>query len=720
AHTLAHPGLVVLSEVTFLSPFAVADGEAREMRIHLQRRIGGDWRFVVLGRSPNASGWVEHATGLVGTNPAGEDAGSLDHAAIAARCAAADDGLRQPDPAIRFGPRWANVRQLRLGSGEALLDLAVDARFEGDFDTVLLHPALLDFATAGAQQLIAGHVPGSDFFAPFSYRRLVQYAPLPPTIVSHVRYRTPDDTPALIAVFDVTIADPSGRIVAEISEFAMMRVRDPASLSRSGTAERRAQPANATTAALGQLEAITPSEGLQVIDRLLAGPAIPHVIVSPYDLAPALAQLRAPRRAAPRIVRGEDGEGDEDLPITATERVIAELWSELLGVDPVRRTDDFFDLGGHSLLAVQFTNRLRKKTGRTLPLGALLNTPTVAQLAAVIDPEGAAAAASMIEAGSSPPSAVHSNDVVTIRPGGSLTPLFFVHDGLGETLLYRGLALRLDPNRAVYGLEPLRNAAGNYAHTRIAEMAENYIARIRTVQPAGPYLLAGLCAGGVIAFEIARQLQVCGEEVAFLGIIDGADVAAAKRPFYITRSRLSRARASLRGSGSLMLVPDLARKATNALTWEIRSRLEQARDRRAVEHMRAANDGGEPGSAVVAAGLPFLKLYEVAHRVHRPEGLFDGGRLVLFKASDDRAQGDDLPYRAVYSDLALGWGRRAASEVIIVDIPGGHSSALQDPHVETLARLFQEALDDAAGHIGTQDGRHGGDADYGLMAEAAE
>ncbi|MET0373346.1 MAG: SDR family NAD(P)-dependent oxidoreductase [Rhizorhabdus sp.] len=716
AHALVDPGPVVLSEVTFLSPFAVADGEARELRIRLHRRVGGDWRFVVLGRAPSAGSneWVEHATGTVGPGVAGDHHARLDRAAIAARCAAPRRGPAVPDPVIRFGRRWANVREMRLGADEALLDLTLDPAFHGDFAALALHPALLDFATAGAQELIRDRVPGRDFFAPFSYRRVVQHAPLPPAIVSHVRYRAPGESPALMAVFDVTIADPEGRVLVEVSEFAMMRVRDPGVLSAPASAQagRRAQAT--TTMARNQLEAIAPAEGVAVIEALLAGPARPHVVVSPHELAPALARLREPPRRAP--ARTVEGEESGDLPATAAERLIAELWSDLLGVDPVRRDDDFFDLGGHSLLAVQFTNRLRKRTGRTLPLGALLDAPTVARLAAVIDPEGAAAAEPRSNAGEAPP----QQGIVPVRPGGSLTPIFFVHDGLGETLLYRGLALRLDPNRPIYGIEPLRAASGSYAHTRIQEMASEYVERVRRVQPVGPYLLAGLCAGGVIAFEMARQLQELGERVAFVGIIDAADVAAAKRPFHITRARLSRVRASLRRTGALDLLPALAGKAVNAVRWEIRSRLDQARDRRAVAHLRAANDGAGPVTEAAAADLAFLKLYEVAHRLHRPEGLFDGGRVVVFKASDDRAQGDDLPYRAVYSDIALGWGRRVAGEVIVADVPGGHSSALQDPNVETLARLFQEAVDGATEPIGLTDPGAAESAPYELVMEAAE
>jgi thioesterase domain-containing protein len=345
---------------------------------------------------------------------------------------------------------------------------------------------------------------------------------------------------------------------------------------------------------------------------------------------------------------------------------------------------------------VQFTNRLRKKTGKTLPLAALLDTPTVASLARELDPQGSEQAQAA-DTAQTQPVAAGNRDIVTVRGGGTDTPLFLVHDGLGETLLYRGLALRLDTNRTVYGIEPLRNASGGFAHTRIDEMASNYVERMRAIQPHGPYLLAGLCAGGVIAFEMARQLQDSGEPVDFVGIIDAADVAAAKRPFYVTRARVDRIRTLLADESVITLVPALVRKAANAVRWEIASRMAVARDRRTVQQLRTANETTEKNAEVQAAepSIPFLKLYEVAHTLHRPEGLFSGGKVALFKASSGNGEVEDMAYQDVYSDLALGWGKRVADEIALISVPGGHSSALQEPHVATLAPLFQQALDAA-------------------------
>ncbi|MEZ0135910.1 thioesterase domain-containing protein [Novosphingobium sp. NRRL B-2648] len=261
------------------------------------------------------------------------------------------------------------------------------------------------------------------------------------------------------------------------------------------------------------------------------------------------------------------------------------------------------------------------------------------------------------------------------------------------------MALRLDGARPVLGIEPLRKADGNYAHTRIDEMATYYIGKVRSVQPQGPYLLAGLCAGGVIAFEMAQQLQGMGEQVAFVGVIDAADVEARKHRFGESRARLGRVLGVLKSGNPLQILPDLGRRAWNLARWEVESRMRRAEDRRTVDALRTADAGARMEEAGSPA-IPFLRLYEAAHKEHRPIGILQSTSVALFKASDDTDLADDTPYRAVYRDYALGWGKRVREDIVILDIPGGHMSNLQEPHVATLAPLFQNALDDAVSEHG--------------------
>ncbi len=720
------PGAIAIEEATFLSPFVVAAGTARDLCVHLRRddsptRDGARWRFRIFGRETGdaAAHWIEHAQGFVAA-AAGLDA-IVDKIPAPIRAAgppvATPDMIRtrcrtimlNPDgpaqsPHLRFGPRWHAISEVRIGDAEALLTLRLPDAYRADFAEIALHPALLDMASAGAQALIPGYDPATDFFAPLRWGRLHLVAPLPAVVLSHVRYR-PDPFGSTIATFDVTLMDEAGAVLAEIDGFSMIRVRNSALLAapRGGAAARGAQAGAAMDALT-----LSPQDGVQAVERILLGEPAAHIVVSPAALYPALARLRAPRRGTRPVAQSDAVDG----PRTETESIIAELWCDMLGVERVGRHDDFFDLGGHSLLAVQFTNRLRKRLGKTLPLAALLQGPTVERLAAAIDPEGAASVA----AGESPPMATDADagpaklaatalvaptDLILIRSGANHAPLFLVHDGLGQTLLYRSLAYRLAPGHAVYGIEPLRRCDGMFAHSSIVAMAAEYVARVTAVHP-GPYLLAGLCAGGVIAFEMARQLQDAGLTVAMIAILDAADVEAAPRRLYTTRARLKRVRDVMYGGevGTVVALgralPVIVRKAANAARWEIASRIERRRRRELLSRLRADAEAPASGSGPQrAASLSFLQVYELAHRAHRPHGLFAGGDVVLFKATQSCGDDDDEPFGERYADRILGWGKRVADDVVLEIIPGGHVSLLREPHVAVVAARLQTAIDTA-------------------------
>src|SRR6185312_10141435 len=138
------------------------------------------------------------------------------------------------------------------------------------------------------------------------------------------------------------------------------------------------------------------------------------------------------------------------------------------------------------------------------------------------------------------------DSMLLIRKGESGPPVFLIHDGDGETLLYRNLALRLDRKHTVFGLHPRALPDVPMAHTRIEDMASYYIGKIKSVQPHGPYVLGGMCAGGVIAFEMALQLQAQRERVALVALLDAAAPGAALKPWRFAKERLDRMAGELR------------------------------------------------------------------------------------------------------------------------------------------------------------------------------
>jgi thioesterase domain-containing protein/acyl carrier protein len=367
-------------------------------------------------------------------------------------------------------------------------------------------------------------------------------------------------------------------------------------------------------------------------------------------------------------------------PRTEIESALAGLWADLLRIEPVGIRDNFFDLGGTSLLAVDLFAQVERRFGTELPLTALIEAPTVESLARLL--VGGA----------------ERDSLVLIREGGDRPPLFLVHDGDGETMLYRNLALRLDAGHAVYGLQPYSLAGVPMAHTRIPEMAAYHIGKIRAVQPRGPYLLGGMCAGGVIAFEMARQLRAQGERVALLALLDAADPTAPPKAWRLAGQRLRRFGEVFRDGGSaspgrraLAILGKALEKARNLAVYTAREGFERARDELRMRLFRARLDRGRRPFRALGK-VPVRTAYLFAERDYRPDGRFDG-EIVLFRAT--AGIGPDEPYIERYGDPLLGWGRRSARGVRAIDVPGGHAGMLQEPHVEALAERMQSCIDEA-------------------------
>jgi hypothetical protein len=277
--------------------------------VHFRRVDAASQAFVVRSRSgDHGAVWIEHVRGRIAVVNLPLPA-ALDTPAISARCGNDQREFRGDEQAVNleFGPRWANRRRIAFGKREALIELALPPAFESDLEQHALHPALMDWATGGAQKLIPGYDESQDFFVPASYGRVRMFAPLVPRLVAHVRLRDDDAAGDEIASFDITIADSQGRVLVDVSEFTMIRVRDKALLAAaaSGGSESTAGPAPAgelhkpqATAnpilTLGLRDGIRPEEGADALARILAAGAGPQVVVSPQDLAALVAHLRAP------------------------------------------------------------------------------------------------------------------------------------------------------------------------------------------------------------------------------------------------------------------------------------------------------------------------------------------------------------------------------------------------------------------------------------------
>jgi thioesterase domain-containing protein len=110
--------------------------------------------------------------------------------------------------------------------------------------------------------------------------------------------------------------------------------------------------------------------------------------------------------------------------------------------------------------------------------------------------------------------------LVLLQEGNAHAPLFLIHPQGGGVICYRHLAQALGKERTVYGLQIPDYAAHVAPLTSIVDMAAYYLKQIQQVAPHGPYYLAGWSFGGMVAFEIARDLEAAGEEIAMLGLLD--------------------------------------------------------------------------------------------------------------------------------------------------------------------------------------------------------
>lgn len=375
-------------------------------------------------------------------------------------------------------------------------------------------------------------------------------------------------------------------------------------------------------------------------------------------------------------------------PRTPLERQLAQLWEEVLAIPLVGIHDNFFELGGHSLLAVSLFSELEKQFGKQLPLSTLLTAPTIAQLAEYLEASE---------------SSQQREVIVPLKAGSDHPPLFLIHDGDGETLLYKGLANLLAAEIPVYGVQPHSCDNHPILHTRIAEMVAFYIEKIREVQPQGPYFLGGMCAGGVLAFEIARQLQLQGQPIGMVAIIDAADVEAEEKAGYIASQRQDSFSKVFRDSKHLkvsergiFIFNQARKKVTNLVAYEIQKRYKTLHDRAQLRLFRYYLDRKLPLPRWLQA-IPVRTVLVWAQEQYVPDTTLQGDVLLL-RATEkssifDGTAIDDTPYVNLYADPLLGWQPRVTGRVNAYDISGGHSSMLQAPNVKVMAEIIQSYFD---------------------------
>jgi acyl transferase domain-containing protein/thioesterase domain-containing protein/acyl carrier protein len=680
-----------IRDLYFIRPLRVKDGEKKVVRVRLRETDVG---YTVEVRSEcsieGQRAWELHALGQVASIKETEAPEKVDLATVASRCTNRiekdENGLRSSQEAhLAFGPRWRVLTSMRIGDGEALGELRLPRAFHGDLDRIGLHPALLDYATGFAMDLV-GDYSDDELWVPISYDTVRVRGKIGASIRSWVRNSAASG--ADFHAFDIAITDEAGEPLVLIDRFSIKRLPSNVLFASEvqpsfADVEREPEGNAQLSPAAEQLQrsvalGILPEEGADALGRVLAGDRKPVVVVSSMDLARLKEQtskVSTNRAAGGTKFARPDLESEYVAPADDLERTLVGFWEELLGVENVGTRDSFFDLGGHSLVAVRLFAKIKKAYNADFPISVLFEAPTIEACARLVrDAIGVTGDAPKTRAA---PRARYTH-LVAMHPGdgGPKTPFFLVAGMFGNVLNLRHLAHLLGTDRRFYGLQA-RGLYGDQApHDTFEEMASAYIEEIRMVQPHGPYFLGGFSGGGITAFEIAKQLRAVGEETALLVFLD------TRLPVQESLTMADRAAVQLhrlRRQG----VGYVGEWAQNRWNWEVsrlRSRFEKVEERRADEfHNDAVRDA-------------FMRATERYALTRQP------GRIALFRPKLDRyyelSGGRALSHEKNWVMEDNGWGPWADG-VDIFEVPGDHDSMVLEPNVRVIAQRLRECIDAA-------------------------
>ena len=344
---------------------------------------------------------------------------------------------------------------------------------------------------------------------------------------------------------------------------------------------------------------------------------------------------------------------------------MAEHWQDLLGIDQVGIEDNFFELGGHSLMALQVVSHVHKSYGVEIPMQLVFESPTVA---ALVEALGDKAERSQEE----------PSPIVPLQPLGDLSPFFFVHPAGGFVSEYSHLARLLGTERPFYGLQAQGTETDEVPHDRIEEMASSYVAAVREAQPQGPYFLGGWSFGGIVAFEMARQMAADKDRIALMVVGD----IAAPGEHHWTRE----------GPGSdADIVTFFARENGLEIDQEELSKVPPEEHADYITQL-AIREGflSEGGDRYIRR---FLRVFRAAHdagRAYAPE-LCDV-EITLLRTDDETVETGMVP-GSLGPDI--GWHLYSSKDVRIVKIPGRHINAVAPPHAEVMAERLRELLEEA-------------------------
>jgi amino acid adenylation domain-containing protein len=376
------------------------------------------------------------------------------------------------------------------------------------------------------------------------------------------------------------------------------------------------------------------------------------------------------RKALPAPEADAYATGAYAPPKGPVEEALAELWSELLGIEQVGRHDDFFALGGHSLLAIRLISEIDQAFGVRLPVGVVFLRPTLAGLAEAVGDSRLAEEAAAL---------------VPLQPEGQDPPLFLLPGAIGSVLYLQPLAEALGEGRPVLAL-PTPGLDGRPTLESMTELAAHHLRTLRRRQPRGPYFLAGHSSGGRVAFAMAQQLERQGETVARLVILDtSAPDPGQDQPNRTERELLAELVEVFEelGGVALGISPEAILSEPNAE--DAYAKVMVAFQANGVLFSRSAAVAELKAlAAVYRSALDAHQDLRIAQRLRAPIHL-----LLARDRGGSEAFVDQRP--------AWGWAEGTEQGVVVDEVPGTHITMMAPPHVAVLAARLGAILAAACG-----------------------
>ena len=345
-------------------------------------------------------------------------------------------------------------------------------------------------------------------------------------------------------------------------------------------------------------------------------------------------------------------------PSSASEKIIESIWKDVLGLEKIDVDSDFFEIGGHSLLGVKVMTILEKETGKRLPLVGLLKHPTIKKFAAYMDSEFFA-----------------WDSLVLLKSGNKKPPLYIVHGANHQVLIFDALAQYLDKDQPVYGLQSRGLDGNSEPHDSIDDMAADYIKEIVVSNPTGPYALAGFSYGGIVAYEMARQLRAQGKKVTIMAQFDTYVV-----PEYYFKNPIKKKVISvgyLTGKMVYLLCNMFSSKKnfirrTDLLKLKLKGwylRLKHGKEKQYEEQFNVSS-----------------KMYD-NHNIATSRYTITPQDIVidLFRADEE--------VNFVHDHKFLGWSKMAGKGIRKHMVVGNHVDMFEKPHVKDFADKLQHVLD---------------------------